>query len=425
VSTGTLNTGTLSLDDIELGNSEFWARPWSEREATFSWLRANAPISFHKEFQMESGPPPGNGFWAITRWQDVWEVSRHPQIYSSAKGITWPDQVEELLEFFGSMIVLDPPRHTKLRLLVQKGFTPRMISQVEDYVRQRARKIVSRIAEMGTCDFVAEVAAPLPLEIICDMMGIPLSDAGRIFECTNLILGAGDPDITLDFNQFAAAAYELFEYAQKLGQERLENPKDDITSALMQAEVDGERLTKAEFGSFFILLAVAGNETTRNAISHGLHALTENPDQRRILTGDLPGVLPTAVEEIVRWASPVIHMRRTATEDARLGDQDIKAGDKVVMFYNSANRDETVFERPHEFDVRRKPNEHVAFGAGGPHFCLGANLARREITVMFDELLRSLPGIRSTTEPAVLRSGFINGIKRLGCEFTPKRIEFP
>ena len=243
----------------------------------------------------------------------------------------------------------------------------------------QAREIVERIAPMGECDFVAEIAAALPLQIICDMMGIPREDNKRILELTNVILGVGDPEYVSTMEELMGAGMELFQYGLALAEDRAANPRDDITSSLMAAEIEDEngrhRLTTSELGSFFLLLVAAGNETTRNAISHGMYALTNHPEQREIWTSDFAAVTPTAVEEVVRWATPVINFRRTASRDAVVGGQEIKTGDKVVMFYNSANRDERQFPDPFRFDVTRTPNEHVGFGAGGPHFCLGANLA--------------------------------------------------
>jgi cytochrome P450 len=266
---------------------------------------------------------------------------------------------------------------------------------------------------------VGEIAAALPLQIICDMMGIPASDYAQIFEKTNVVLGVGDPEFGTSLDAAFTAAHELWTYAQEMGKERLDHPRDDIVTSLMQAEIDGERLTAAEFGSFFVLLTAAGNETTRNAISHGMLALTDHPDQKQIWMDDFDGVAPTAIEEIVRWATPVMHFRRSATEDTEIAGQEIKAGDKVVMWYTSANRDADAFDDPYAFDVRRAPNEHVGFGGGGPHFCLGAHLARREIRVMFEEIFRRLPDLEITGPPDYLQSGFIHGIKRMPCAFTP------
>ena len=314
-----------------------------------------------------------------------------------------------------------------LRLIVNRGFTPRQIAKIEDSVRAQAREVVSAVAPLGECDFVSEIAAALPLQIICDMLGIPRSDSRRIFELTNIILGVGDPEYAQSLEELMAAGMELFQYGLNLAEQRLSDPRDDIASALMHAEVedeDGERqkLTASELGSFFLLLVVAGNETTRTAISHGMLELTRHPDQRRIWTSDFDTVAPAAVEEIVRWSTPVIHFRRLATRDTEIGGQPIKAGDKVVMFYNSANRDERKFDDPHTFDLRRAPNEHFGFGVGGPHFCLGANLARREIRIMFEELFRTLPDLEITGEPDYLQSAFIHGIKRMPCRFTSTRV---
>jgi cytochrome P450 len=409
----------LSVDDIKLSDVAFWSLPDHEREAAFALLREQRPVSWHEEFEYP-GLPKGPGFWAVTRWEDVWTVSRTPDLFISGKGSNIGDLPIELAEFFGSMINMDAPRHTKLRLLVNKGFTPRTVARVEDMVRERAKKIVDAVSPRGECDFVQDVAAALPLEIICEMMGIGASDYRRIFELTNIILGVGDPEYASTIEELMAAGMELFQFAQSLGSARLATPTDDITSALMNAEVDGQRLTEQEFGSFFILLVVAGNETTRNAISHGMLALTQWPDERRKWQADFERHKVSAVEEIVRWATPVIHFRRTATRDTVLGGQAIREGDKVVMWYNAANRDAAKFTDPYRFDISRDPNEHLGYGGGGPHFCLGANLARREIAVMFEELLRRLPDIEISGEPDMLLSAFIHGIKRMPCRFTPR-----
>jgi cytochrome P450 len=411
---------TLSLEEINLSDVAFWLRPDAEREACFAKLQREAPVRFFEEMEYP-GLPKGPGYWAVTRYADLWHVSRNPQLFCSGRGgSNIGDLPAELAELFGSMINMDAPRHTKLRLLVNKGFTPRMVAKVEESVKARARRIVDAVCEKGECDFVDAIAAALPLEIICDMMGIPPSDYRRIYELTNTILGVGDPEFITTLEELMAAGMELFQYAQDLGEQRLKQPTDDITSALMHAEVDGERLTTQELSSFFILLVVAGNETTRNAISHGMKALTDFPDERRKWINDFTKVTPTAVEEIVRWATPVIHFRRTATADTEIGGVKIGEGQKVVMWYNAANRDTTAFEDPFRFDVSRDPNEHVGFGGGGPHFCLGANLARREIAVMFDELLHRLPDIQISGPPDMLLSAFIHGIKRMPCHFTPQ-----
>jgi cytochrome P450 len=414
-----LPTTDLAIDDIKLGDIEQWMRP--DREGIFAKLRAERPVSFHEEPvpPPEIGIPQGPGFWALTRFADVMQVSRDPETFHSAPTSTVGDMPDGIAEWLGSMINMDAPKHTKMRLIVNRGFTPRQVARIDDSVREQAKDIVDRIAPLGECDFVSEIAAALPLQIICDMMGIPREDTQQIFEHTNVILGVGDPEYVQTLEQLMGAGMGLFQYGLALAQDRLDHPRDDITTALMQAEVEDEqgkhRLTTGELGSFFLLLVVAGNETTRNAISHGMRALTEHPDQRKIWTSDFDTVSPTAVEEIVRWATPVINFRRTATRDVVVGGEEVKEGQKVVMFYNSANRDERAFDDPFRFDVQRTPNEHFGFGAGGPHFCLGANLARREIRVMFEEVLRRLPDIEITGDADMLQSNFIHGIKRMPC----------
>lgn len=412
----------VPLADIDLSAETFWTADRAWREGAFRTLRDDAPLTFHAERVIPDAPfPPGPGYWAVVRHDDIWQVSRNPEIFCSGKGSNIGDLPQEMNEFFGSMINMDDPKHFRLRSIVSKGFTPKEIQRVEGYVRTTATRIVDDLLERfpeRTCDFVSEVAAPLPLTVICDMMGIPAEDHAQIFNWTNVILGVGDPEYVTSYEDLMTVAFDMFAYAQALGEDRVKNPTDDITSVMMNAEVDGERLSAQEFGSFFILLVVAGNETTRNAISHGMKALTDHPEQRRIWFEDFETHTRGAVEEIVRWATPVIHFRRTATTATRIGDQEIAEGDKVVMFYASGNRDERAFADPYRFDVRREPHPaQIGYGAGGPHFCLGANLARREIAVMFDEIRRRMPTLQISGEPAWLQSNFINGIKRMPCHW--------
>ncbi len=407
--------GTFDLSDVE-----FWTASREYREGAFKTLRDTPELQFFDEREIAGSPfPVGPGYYALTRHEDVWAASRNAQLFCSGHGSNIGDLPQEMNEFFGSMINMDDPKHFRLRNIVSKGFTPKEIARVNDYVKVKAVAIVDGLLERypnGACDFVEEIAAPLPLQIICEMMGIPENDIKQIFNWTNIILGAGDPEYGGSLDALMGAALEMFTYAQSLGEDRVQTPREDMTSAMMNAVVDGERLTAQEFGSFFILLVVAGNETTRNAISHGMRALTNFPDQRKIWFDDFEMNTKTAVEEIVRFATPVIHFRRTVTQDTTLSGTALKEGDKVVLWYNSANRDERVFHDPFAFDVRRglQPAQ-AGFGAGGPHFCLGANLARREISVMFDEIRTRLPTMRITGEPEYLQSFFINGIKRLPC----------
>jgi cytochrome P450 len=416
----------FAVDDIDLSDEGFWALPEEDREGAFATLRRERPISFHAE--RAYGPfPPGPGYWALTRHKDVLDASRQPELFCSGKGSNIGDMPEPFLEFFGSMINMDDPRHARLRRIVSRGFTPRHLAELQESVEQRAKVIVDELLEKGRVDFVTEVAATLPLAIICDMMGIPESQHQFVFDRTNVILGAGDPEYAPeggDINEVVmallTAGSELSEMVKEMGAERRINPTDDLTSALVNADVEGESLDQDELGSFFVLLVVAGNETTRNAISHGMHQLTVNPDQKAAWVADFEGLAPTAVEEIVRWASPVIHFRRTVTRDgATLGDHEFKEGEKVVLFHNSANRDDAVFEDPYRFDLARNPNPHTGFGGPGPHFCLGAHLARREITVMFKEILSRAPDIAAVGEPDRLLSNFIHGIKHLEVDINP------
>ena len=408
----------VPIDEIDLSATEFWNAPRDYRESAFAKLRNEDPFRFFEEMELAIAPK-GPGYIALTRHDDIWHVSRNPQLFCSGKGSNIIDLSQELNEFFGSMINMDDPKHFRLRSIVSKGFTPREISRIEEYVKVKARTIIDSVLNEFAdkeFDFVDAVAAKFPLQIICEMMGIPAEDERQIFEWTNTILGAGDPDFGGSFEKLMEAAIGMFSYAQALGEARLANPTDDLTSVMMHAVVDGERLSSQEFGSFFILLVVAGNETTRNAITHGMVALTENQDQRAKWFGDFETHTKTAVEEIVRWATPVIHFRRTATQDTEINGFPIKQNQKVVLFYNSGNRDERIFKDPFKFDIARvaQPTQ-IGFGAGGPHFCLGANLARREIAVMFDEIRRRAPNLQITGEPAYLQSSFINGIKRINC----------
>jgi cytochrome P450 len=418
----------LTPDEIDLSDLAFWARPWDEREGAFATLRRERPMPFYEEPDIPEALsmviPKGDGYRALTRHAHISEASRHPEIFQSGRGATSiVDMPEEMLDFFGSMINMDNPRHARLRRIVSAAFNPRMIKSIEDRIDFVANDVIDRVAGLGGCDFVVEVAARLPLEIICDMMGIAAADYDSVFNASNVILSSGDSEYVPEGSDamlaFMTAAQQLNLLMTDLAAFRRGNPTEDVTSALVNTNVDGEALTDTEVAAFFILLVVAGNETTRNAISHGLLALTEHPEQRAIWQADPAGIAATGVDEIVRWGSPVIWMRRTVATDTVLDGEELPEGTKVIMFYNSANRDEAVFEDPFTFDVRRNPNPHIGFGAAGPHFCLGAHLARQEIDVMFRRLFERLPDIASAGEPDRLLSPFINGIKHLDCTFTP------
>jgi cytochrome P450 len=405
--------------------NEFWVRPAADIDADFALLRSLGPVFLPEPEPPTGSPmPQGPGAWAVTNHADILEMSRNPEVYSSASGITVNDSPPEFLEFFGSMISMDDPRHARLRRLVSKGFTPRMLKRLEDSVQQLAADIVDDVVERGECDFVVDVAAALPLKIVCDLMGVPESQLRFVFDRTNVILGIGDPEYAPEgtdmLTALLTAGQELAQLMDEVAESKKGGDGTDLTSVLVNADLEDDRLSHGDLASFFILLVVAGNETTRNAISWGLHHLTQNPDQKAIWAADFEGVAGTAVEEIVRLASPVTYMRRTATRDSELHGQQIRAGDKLCMFYLAANREESVFEDPLRFDVRRTPNNHIGFGGPGPHFCLGAHLARREITVMFRELFDRIPDIEAAGEPELLLSSFIHGVKHLPATFTPR-----
>lgn len=412
-------------EDVDLSDMEFWTRPPEDRAAAFAALRRSPHPRFYPEPELlaEAGFPRGPGFHALVRHSDVVEASRNPKVFSSARGATTiADMPTEINEFFGSFANMDAPRHARLRRIVARSFTPRMLQKFEDDLAVATAGIVDELIERGPCDFVEAVAANLPLKIICDMMGIPERDRLFVFDRTNIIFGRFDPDYRpADPNAFIGALLtagtELTGLVQDLTRHRKEHPGDDLTTTLIHANVDGEQLTEQEVASFFILLVVAGNETTRNAISHGLMLLTEHPAQRELWKSDFEQHAPTAVQEIVRVASPVIWMRRTLTRDWEMNGNAYAEGDKVLMFYWSANRDELVFEEPDRFDITRDPNPHTSFGGPGPHYCIGAHLARREMTVLFDELFRRVPDLSAAGPPERLYSNFINGIKRLPCTF--------
>ena len=421
-----MTTVLPEVDSIDLSDLEFWALPLEQREAAFAALRRERPFAFFEEPEIpfiEKGP----GYYAIVRHADVEAVSSQPKLFCSGEGATSIANLPaELNDFYGSMISMDDPRHAKIRRIVSKAFTPKMLEALLDDVERITDDILAdarKAAEAGdgTFDLVKHISAPLPLRVICQMMGIPQEDEALVLEQSNIILSGGDEEFITDENEALRLVLEagqaLAGVMARLAEERRVTPTSDLTSALVRTEVDGETLTHQEIASFFILLCVAGNETTRTAISNGIYALHRNPEQKARWMAD-PSLTKTAVEEIVRWASPVIWMRRTATQDTEIAGHPFKAGDKLIMFYNSANRDERVFKDAHVFDIGRDPNPHYGFGAPGPHFCLGAHLARREISVAFRKMFEQMPDLEVAGEPDRLRSSFINGIKRLPVRLT-------
>jgi cholest-4-en-3-one 26-monooxygenase len=380
----------------------------------FSWLRGHEPVFWHAD----GGEPGWPGFWAVTSHADVAYLSRHPEIFSSSRRLSLFGEVpEEQIQLQRLMMLnMDPPQHTRQRAFVNRGFTPRMIGRLEEHIAQICHSLLDDIAGRGQADFVTDIAAPLPLWVICELVGAPVEHRGRIFELSNLLIGAADPEFQVAPLAQQNAAAELYAYGAQLAERRRDQPADDIITQLLRPDENGEALTSDEFDVFFLLLTVAGNETTRNAAAGGMLAFFDHPEQWQRLLAD-PGLIPTAAEEVVRWVSPVNLFRRTAVRDAKLSGQPIAAGDKVVVFYASANRDEGVFTASQQFDVGRDPNPHVGFGGGGPHFCLGRHLAALELRVLLQALTERMPGIRLDGEVSRLRSNFINGIKHMPVRF--------
>jgi len=380
-----------------------------------AWLRRNDPVHWQDE-------PGGPGFWAVTRYADCVDVNRDYESFSSYRRGVMPFEIpEDVVEQQRLMMVnMDPPLHTRYRRLVNKGFTPRMVAQLEERTHAIAEAIIDRVIEQGRADFVTEVSAELPLQVIAELLGVPEGDRHLVFEWSNRMVGQEDPEYQLTAGSAEQAALELYAYASELFATKRVDPHDDLMSVLTHVDIDGERLSGLELELFFLLLTIAGNETTRNLISGAMHAFFEFPDQWQRLARDRT-LLPSAVEEMLRFVTPVMNFRRTATRRLELGDRTIEEGDKVVFFHASANRDEAVFEDPDRFDVGRAPNPHMTFGGGGPHFCLGANLARLEIRVMFEHLLDRMPDIHQDGEVQRLQSQFISGVKHLPVAFTPGR----
>ena len=382
----------------------------------FAWLRRNDPVHWHAD----GGDPSWPGFWAVTRHADIGHISRHPEIFSSSRRLVlFAETPESEIDMQRLMMLnMDPPQHTRQRGFVNRGFTPRMIGRLAKHVREICDTLIDEVAPRGEADFVTDIAAPLPLQVICELVGAPPEDRDWIFDLSNKLVGYDDPEFRHSPEEGMQAAGEMYAYADELAARRRAQPADDIVTRLLQPNDAGEVLSSSEFDLFFLLLAVAGNETTRNAASGGMLALFQHPDQWRRLLADRD-LIPTAAEEIVRWVSPVNLFRRTATCDTEIGSRAIAEGDKVVVFYASANRDEDVFTGPQQFDVGRDPNPHVGFGGGGPHFCLGRHLAALELRVLLAALAERMPDIELDGEASRLRSNFLNGIKHMPVRFTP------
>jgi cholest-4-en-3-one 26-monooxygenase len=409
-------TDTLDASQIDLLDRDRFTKGIPHE--WFTWLRNNAPVYHHDE-------PGGPGFWVITKHADIITCNRDAGTFSSdgARGGVVGLEDREISEMEAGqaggnlMLFLDPPDHTRYRKLVNRGFTPRMIGLLETHVRELTTNILDEAFKKEPCDFVVDVAAELPLEVIAELIGVPREDRHKIFEWSNRMIGSEDPEYQVTDEEVFQAQVEMFMYAQTLAEKRRQEPQDDIITALLSAEVDGESLSDMDFNLFFMLLSVAGNETTRNAIAHGMNAFLDNPDQYQLMRSDPAKHMATATEEIIRWATPVMYFRRNATKDFELRGETIKAGDKISLWYISGNRDEDVWDNPFDFDITRDPNPHIAFGGGGPHFCLGAQLARMEVHVLFEELAKRVEHVEPLGGPDRLRSNFIGGIKHLPVKF--------
>jgi cytochrome P450 len=416
---------TRTFDPLDISSHAFWAQAPAARDEVFARLRAERPVSWHRPAESDLVPDcAGPGFWALTRHADIVAASRNSEVFASGQefgGVMLEDVPAEVLEAAHSILAMDAPRHVKQRKLISSVFTPRRVARIEEQIRNQARLIVDAVAPLGEIDFVEQVAARLPMWTISEMIGIPEADRDRIAAAAGAMVSWNDPDFIGDGEPIGVlfnALMTLHSEASELVAQRRAEPADDLMTALAQAELDGERLTDAEIAAFFVLLCVAGNDTTRQTASHTIKALRDFPEQRDALLVDYDGRIDTAVEEFVRWASPVMTFRRTARIDIEIGGQPIAAGEKIVMFYRSGNQDESAFDTPRRFDIARKPNNHVGFGGGGPHFCLGSHLARMQLKALFRELLYRLPDLR-VGEPEYLAGNFINGIKRLPVSFTP------
>ena len=409
--------GLCPAADVDLWDFDMFKR--QDHHEVLAGLRETDP-GIHWIDEGDNGP----GYWAITRQAHLKEVNRRADVFSSNHSGTQmrdPDRRSKVSRFAldQTLIDMDPPRHTRYRKLVNRGFTPRMIGLLEDYLQNRIDIILDRVVEKGGCDFVRDISAELPLQAIAEMMGIPIEDRSKVFDWTNTMIGSEDPEFVRSREDIDRAAAELFGYSHQLQTARRSIPSDDIVTTLLSADIDGEALSELEFDMFFLILCVAGNETTRNSITRGMMAFLEFRDQWEKFVADPDRYMETAVDEIVRWATPVMYFRRQALADYEIDGVRIAAGDKVVMWHVAANRDPRAFEDPWRFDIERTPNDHVGFGGGGPHYCLGASLARMEIRVTFREIARRMPDIHLDGEPDYLRSNFIGGVKRLPVAYIP------
>jgi cytochrome P450 len=410
-----------TFDPIDISSLGFWAQLAEVRDESFAVLRRERPVSFHRPITFGMAglmPTEDAGYWALASHELVRQVSRDAETFCSSRGITMEEIPQEVSEGIASFLVMDGVRHTTLRRLVSSAFTPRNVARIEAQIARQAATIVDQLVETGDCDFVETVSMRLPMWTISEMIGVPEDEREPLARSANTMVAANDPEFAGEGSGLAtlfAAQRDIHEAATALAEDRRSDPRDDLMTALVEAEVDGQRLSDQEIGALMVLLAVAGNDTTRQTSSHGIKVLCDHPDQRSLLREDVPGRIEGAVEELLRWATPVMQFRRTATRDVELHGERILAGEKVVLLYTSANRDEAVFSDPWAFDIFRSPNDHVGFGGGGPHHCLGANLVRTQLRCVFSELVTRVPRLE-VGDPEYLTANFIHGIKRMPCK---------
>ncbi|CAN5282753.1 cytochrome P450 [soil metagenome] len=416
-----LQSSTRPYDAIDLSSRAFWSTTAADRERSFAELRAERPVSWHPPVEDAlMHDPEDKGYWAVTRHADIVAVSRNSEVFLSGKGVLFENVPEELLEASQSFLAMDPPRHTKIRKVVHAAFTPRQVRRIDDSIKANAAAIVDELVAAGSgVDFVEHCAKELPIRTLSDMVGIPESERRQVAEAADAMVSWADPQYLAGRNPLEVllgSQMYLHQVAGALAAQRRAEPGDDLISSLVHAEVDGDRLSDAEVAAFFVLLAVAGNDTTRQTTSHALKALTDFGDQRARLLEDFDTHIGTGVEEFIRWASPVMTFRRTAATDFELNGQTVSAGEKVVMFYSSGNWDTGVFTDPQRLDLGRHPNPHLGFGGGGRHFCLGAHVARAQLRAILGELLTTLPHI-TAGEPTYLQGNFVHAIRSMPCHF--------
>lgn len=408
--------GRRPYDPLSVSKLSFWASSAEEREKVFKVLRNERPVSWHPPVEGGLMPPENDGFWAVTSLEHIVEVSTHPDIYCSGSGIQFEEIPEDLLEAASSFLAMDGPKHMILRKLMSSAFTPKQVNKIEAQIKAQATKLVDDLVDSGgEGDFVKQVSMRLPMWTIYEMLGLPEDRREEAAHHADGMVSWADEDVAAGREPgqvLSDSLVGLLSMGMEFAEETRKNPRNDIWTNLVNAEVDGQRLTDEELGSFFVLLSVAGNDTTRNTITLGTKAFVDFPDQRALLLADFPGRIGGAIEEVVRWVTPVMTFRRTVTQDTVLAGQKLAEGEWVAMFYASGNRDETAFDDPWKFDIERTPNRHVAFGGGGPHYCMGNFLAKIQLRHIFDQLLHRVPDLQ-LDEPQFLVGNFVNAVKSM------------